>query len=60
LRLGASVVAIAKPLLEPATESAEAVIEKLQDIIWQLKVAMHCTGAANLSALKALTFTTKK
>jgi isopentenyl-diphosphate Delta-isomerase len=59
LLLGASVVAIARPLLEPATESAEAVIEKLQDIVWQLKVAMYCTGAASVAALKALTLTMK-
>jgi isopentenyl-diphosphate Delta-isomerase len=54
LIMGASVVAIARPLLEPATKSPQAVIEKLQDIIWQLKVAMHCAGAVNLNALKAL------
>ncbi len=54
LMMGASVVAIARPLLEPATKSPEAVIEKLQDIIWQLKVAMHCVGAVNIAALKML------
>jgi isopentenyl-diphosphate Delta-isomerase len=55
LVMGASVVAIARPLLVPATQSAEAVIETLQDLIWQLKVAMHCTGAGNIAALTALT-----
>jgi isopentenyl-diphosphate Delta-isomerase len=54
LALGANVVAIARPLLEPATQSAEAVIEKLQDLVWQLKVAMHCSGAGTVAALKAL------
>ncbi len=54
LMMGASVVAMARPLLEPATKSPEAVIEKLQDIIWQLKVAMHCTGANNVVALTML------
>jgi isopentenyl-diphosphate Delta-isomerase len=57
LIMGASVVAIARPLLESATKSPEAVIEKLQDIIWQLKVAMHCTGAVDLKALKSLSLT---
>jgi isopentenyl-diphosphate delta-isomerase len=54
LIMGASVVAMARPLLEPATKSSDAVIEKLQDIIWQLKVAMHCVGAVHLNALKGL------
>jgi isopentenyl-diphosphate Delta-isomerase len=54
LVMGASVVAIARPLLGPATQSPEAVIEKLQDIIWQLKVAMHCIGVADIKALKLL------
>ncbi len=54
LMLGASAVAIARPLLEPATKSPEAVLEKLQDIIWQLRVTMHCVGAVNLTALKGL------
>jgi isopentenyl-diphosphate Delta-isomerase len=54
LALGANVVAIAKPLLEPATQSPEAIIEKLQDLIWQLKVAMHCSGARSIAALKTL------
>jgi isopentenyl-diphosphate Delta-isomerase len=54
LIMGASVVAVAKPLLEPATQSADAVIETLENIIWQLKVAMHCTGTGNVAALKTL------
>ena len=54
LVMGANVVAIAKPLLAPATQSAEAVIEKLQDLVWQLKVAMHCSGAGTIAALKML------
>jgi isopentenyl-diphosphate Delta-isomerase len=54
LMMGARVVAVARPLLEPATRSPEAVIAKLQDLIWQLKVAMHCTGAADITALQAL------
>ena len=44
LLLGAEVVAIAKPLLEPATRSAEAVIETLEQLVWEFRVAMHCAG----------------
>ncbi|MCA9838551.1 MAG: type 2 isopentenyl-diphosphate Delta-isomerase [Trueperaceae bacterium] len=54
LALGADVVAIARPLLAPALDSAEAVIEKLQDLIDELKIAMHCTGAKDIAALKTL------
>lgn len=54
LIMGASVIAVAKPLLAPATQTPEAVIETLQDLIWQLKVAMHCSGAGSIAALKAL------
>ncbi len=54
LALGASVAAIARPLLKPATESAEAVVEWLEHIIWELKVAMHCSGAKNIEELKKL------
>ena len=54
LVLGAEVVAVAKPLLEPATRSAEAVMEVLEQLVWELKVAMHCSGAGDLEALKGL------
>ncbi|CAN5831502.1 type 2 isopentenyl-diphosphate Delta-isomerase [soil metagenome] len=54
LVLGAEVVAIARPLLEPATRSAEAVIETLEHLIWELRVAMHCAGAWDVAALQGL------
>ncbi|UCH24367.1 MAG: type 2 isopentenyl-diphosphate Delta-isomerase [Trueperaceae bacterium] len=54
LALGAGVVAIARPLLKPATESAEAVIAVLERFVWELKVAMHGAGMADLVALRAL------
>jgi isopentenyl-diphosphate Delta-isomerase len=59
LVMGASVVAIAQPLLAPATQSAEAVIETLQDLLWQLEVVMHCVGADNIAALKTLQLKTQ-
>ncbi|MBS3933633.1 MAG: type 2 isopentenyl-diphosphate Delta-isomerase [Truepera sp.] len=54
LALGAQAVAIARPLLAPALESAEAVITWLKRFIWELKVAMHCAGAPDLAGLRAL------
>jgi isopentenyl-diphosphate Delta-isomerase len=59
LVLGAEVVAVARPLLKAAVESPEAVIKKLEDLIWELKVAMHCCGAATLQDLKQLTLINK-
>jgi isopentenyl-diphosphate delta-isomerase len=55
LALGAEVVAIARPLLEAAIESEIAVIEKLEDLIWQTQVAMHCAGVSSIAQLKQLT-----
>ena len=54
LNMGAQVVAIARPLLAPALDSSDAVIEKLESLIFELKVAMHCSGSSNLQALKKL------
>lgn len=51
IALGANIAAIGQPLLAPALESAEAVIEYLGGIIAEIKVAMLCVGAANLKAL---------
>lgn len=59
LVMGASVIAVAKPLLAPATQTPEAVIETLQDLIWQVKVAMHCSGAGSVAALKTLSLREK-
>lgn len=54
IALGASVVAVALPLLEPATRSAQAVITWLERFLQELKVAMHCTGCPKLADLSAL------
>jgi isopentenyl-diphosphate delta-isomerase len=51
LVLGADLVGIGRPLLEPATESTEAVIEELTVIVRQLQTAMFATGAPNLAQL---------
>ncbi len=49
--LGADVAAIGQPLLAPALVSAEKVVEFLQAIIEEIKVAMLCVGATDLTAL---------
>ena len=49
--LGANIAAIGQPLLAPALESAEKVIEFLLRVIHEIKVAMLCVGAADLAAL---------
>ena len=49
--LGAKVAAVARPLLRPATESADAVEEVLERLVYELRVAMHGAGASSLDAL---------
>jgi isopentenyl-diphosphate Delta-isomerase len=53
LLLGADVVAVARPLLEPALESAEAAEAWLRRFIWELKVALFVGGYRSVSALRA-------
>lgn len=52
LASGASWCAVALPLLRPATESADAVEAVLRRFVWELRVAMHAAGAADLEALR--------
>jgi isopentenyl-diphosphate delta-isomerase len=51
IALGANVAAIGQPLLVPALESADKVVEFLSRLIHEVKVAMLCVGAADLAAL---------
>lgn len=51
LALGADLVGIGRPLLHPATESTEAVMDRLTVIVRQLRTAMFATGAATLAHL---------
>jgi isopentenyl-diphosphate Delta-isomerase len=51
IALGASVAAVARPLLAPALESADAVAAVLARYVYELRVAMHGCGAPDLSAL---------
>lgn len=54
LALGADVVAMARPLLAPAIESTDAVVEVLGGFIEELRVCLHCCGAADLAALRRI------
>ena len=51
IRLGANMVAIAQPFLEPALRSSDDVIDKLNIINEQLRRTMFLTGSADLDAL---------
>jgi isopentenyl-diphosphate delta-isomerase len=53
LALGANVAALGQPLLAPALESADKVVESVAGLIHEIKVAMLCVGAGDLAALKA-------
>jgi isopentenyl-diphosphate delta-isomerase len=52
LAMGADAVAVARPLLAPAIESPEAVVDWLQRFIDELLICLHGCGAANLAALR--------
>jgi len=54
LALGADVVAMARPLLAPAIESSEAVVDVLGGFIEELRVCLHGAGAADLDELRAI------
>ncbi len=53
IALGADLAGLARPFLTAAIESEEAVDELVQFLIAELKIALFCTGNANLSALKS-------
>jgi isopentenyl-diphosphate delta-isomerase len=52
IALGADACGIAGPLLKAANESLSAVEDYLMELIQELKIAMFCTGAANIDELK--------
>lgn len=52
IALGADVVAVARPLLPAAIESAAAVVDWLQPFIDELRVCLHGCGAATLAELR--------
>ena len=52
--MGADVVALARPLLAPAMESTDAVVDALGGFIEELRVCLHGCGAANLEKLRSV------
>ncbi len=54
LALGAQLAGIAHPLLRLATQSAEAVVGYLREIIEELRIAMFCTGCRTVRDLQKL------
>ena len=52
LAMGASVVAVARPLLAPAVQSVDAVVDWLGAFIEELRVCLHGCGAATLGQLR--------
>lgn len=54
IALGADAVSIAQPLLKPALESTQAVIDELETWILELKIAMFCAGVKDLAGLRTV------
>lgn len=54
IALGADVVAVARPLLAPAIESADAATAWLQRFIDEMRVCLHGCGTGELAALRRL------
>ena len=53
IALGADLVGLAQPFLQPALESAQAVGNKIQRLLGELRIAMFCVGARNLNELRS-------
>jgi len=60
IALGAEVASSALPLLKPAVESAEKVMEKLEYFVRGLKVAMFLTSSKKVEELRGKVFITGK
>lgn len=54
LALGAGIVGMARPFLEPAMESADAVVAKVERTVEELKIAMLCAGARTVADLRGV------
>ncbi len=51
IAMGAQLAGLAQPFLAPALVSADAVCERIDRLIEELKIAMLCVGAGDLGAL---------
>lgn len=52
IALSAWSVGVALPLLRPATESGDAVIKVIKQILFEFQTTMFCIGAKNLADLR--------
>lgn len=52
IALGADLVGLAHPFLEPATHSPERVVARVGRIVQELKIAMFCLGVRSIAELK--------
>ncbi len=52
LALGADIAGMAFPFLEAASDSTEAVVDRISRTAFELRVCMFCTGAADPAALR--------
>jgi isopentenyl-diphosphate delta-isomerase len=52
IALGADLAALGQPLLASALDSADKVVQFLDGIIYEIKIAMLCVGARDLDVLK--------
>jgi len=50
--LGADLVGLASPFLKRAVQSAEAVVEEMELLVAELRIAMFCSGAPTVDALR--------
>jgi len=50
--LGADLVGLASPFLKAAMESAEAVVEEMEILTAEARIAMFCSGAESVDALR--------
>ncbi len=56
MALGASLTAVAWPLLRPASISSESVKDKLDELVYGLKTVMFLTGCRNIKELQGLKY----
>jgi isopentenyl-diphosphate delta-isomerase len=54
LALGADLVGMAYPFLQPATESPDRVADKVRRIVQELKICMFCLGVTTIAELRTI------
>lgn len=52
IRFGATLAGMAAPMLGPAVADAERAVEGMRAVVEELRIAMFCTGSADLAALR--------